>query len=662
MIRSLLLTFGALTSLLAAQSEAVPKDLLAEDWRARNTTANTLAKAPSLDLEGLVRVLQTDWTGALPAYGAGGRYGGRRAEGPRLEVMALARQKLVEAKRSPLSGHLVLESADQLDQSWHPHDLAAWVLRQRRELPEQRPSVQPTSRQLAQAWLRLAEPSYEQLLASCENPALATYVTMALWRQGEAGREQLRRLLVSGSRLARQRVLELSRTELLDGPEEVAAAAEQFLRDKNSKQRRHAGSLLLALGRPAATALAAACGDDRSQRRRALGLLCLLKEHAAPALTALLANLESDRISRQRALAALVALELPATVRTVTAARLLALLQADRDTTTNLLAIDLLARCGDGVAGELRAALQAMLPESPIAETEARLLGCLRRLNAVPDLSPKQKAAIAAMQHATTDTWLTIADDGIAGAGTLRPFLVTNPRGIDVTAVIARLAETAPGVVLKWLDDNDPDVALAALNGLRKQDPSGLPSADLVARLDREPRLANALIAWLSQRSDANRFAPQVFARITELTERDISYSGREFAQNVDLPLAQKLTLMATLLRRGVGWDAVRNTDEHELLRTELRRWLAEADPGMGRSHMLGELCRVGLKSERDFELVRDGLRAQERFWLLFGLEHGPDLPEAIRRTIEEQLAAGDDASDLSSNSVMMRAVLAAHR
>lgn len=648
---------------LAAQAPSVD-DLLADDWRVRNEAARALAEADSLDPLALVRVMQTEWRGYLPTYA---RYGGRGGRftptEPRSVVLHRANDELVGPRTSSLAWIEDLHDANELVVPWHPHDLASWLLRRRAELPDLPTTIAPTSVPLARAWLQLERPGIDELLAGFANEATAGVLAPALWLQGESGRTMLRTLLCRDALPARRAVLQLGKPELVAGPDELQALAHQCLHDPEQGERRQAGTLLLQVAdrRAAAAALVAACTEGTDTRRRALGLLCLLDADAAPAAPTLLAHVGSDRTSRHRALVALATVEVPAALRGEAAQSLFSLLKSTGERTTRLLALDALGNCGDGVDAAMRRELQAMLSDPPFPDVEARLLGCLRLLGAVPELPTAAKASIAAKQHATTATWLALADDGIAGAKALARLLVDRVEGVDRAAVAERLVTTAPHVVEQWLDGNDStlqQIALAALRATRPAD--GVSSEKLAAMLDREPPVADAAIAWLAERADARRFAPDVFAKTVESTNGWMPEACIDFARSVDLPAAQKLDMLAPVLRRGFGWQAVRGFDA-AVLRTDCRRWLRDTEDPDIRARLLGELCRAGLENDEDIAMVRAAW-GTARFELLDGLLHGPSLPPPIRADVEAVFDERREPGAITSIDWQARQVLLAHR
>ena len=99
-------------------------------------------------------------------------------------------------------------------------------------------------------------------------------------------------------------------------------------------------------------------------------------------------------------------------------------------------------------------------------------------------------------------------------------------------------------------------------------------------------------------------------------------------AKSLELGLAGEISV--SRLKTGRGWQAVRGGDP-ALLRGECRRWISMAADDAARHRLLGELCRLGLETAAEFEMVREALGTRDLDAVLEGLAAGPEVPAALR-------------------------------
>lgn len=658
---------AALISLLAGAAIAQePKaaDLQDEEWQVRNATARAMANAGAVDPAQLIAVMREEWEGVLPAYGIyGGSGRGINPTDPRERVVRAARTSLIGNWYSsvPLD---YLDPGSDIVAPAHPHDLALWVLEQHKDRDLKAVPFEPHSAALACAWLQLHKPDHAELTKALDGPH-GRFVAVALWLAGDDGRDTLRTLLPKVSQRAFKAIVLLGRTELFDSPERIEKLTKFTIEQTGTTTRGRAGRILINIDdrKTVVAALAAGCNSKRTAIRRALGYLCLLEADAAPARETLITHAVAPGANRHRALVALAAIQMPADARKRTAKMLFAELLEDSGSRTRLLIIDALAACGDGVSADSRKHLQEMLNDGDEGQLHARLLGCLRVLGAVPQLTTAQKFRLANMPFATTATWLAVADDGIEGAKLIEDKIAETIRYVDKRAVLQRLMATTPAEIRRWLNHKNPDVTVQVLKAMPTDNPiEGVTSKSVAALLKGDRSIALAAIKWLKDRPDAASVAPQVFAKTIELSGERIPYECRDFAQEVALPMPQKLAMLEPILEQGYGWEAVRGKDL-PLLRMECRRWLKGTDNQRVRVRLLGELCRAGLTTDEDTRLV---LAAWEdgKSTLTKALGDGPTLPAQLRAAIEQALTdkIGDTRIGFSDTAWSAREALRAHR
>jgi len=657
----------ALISLLAGAALAQePKaaDLQAEDWQVRNATARAMANAGAVDVGELIAVMREEWDGVSLSYGrlGGGRYGGKVTD-PTARVVRAAQTSLIGSWYSSVPFDY-LDPDQTIVAPAHPHDLALWVLEQHRDRNFKGVAFEPTSVQLACAWLRLHKPDRTQLTNALDGPN-GGHIAAALWLAGKSGQATLHELLPQATERAIKAMVSLGHTELFDTPDRIKTLTKFAIEHTGKTARGRAGRLLMNLDdrETVVAALVEGCTSKRTAVRRALGFLCLMEADAAPALETLITHAATPGVNRHRALVALAAIPMPADARKRVAELLSTEFFEVNGIHTRMLILDVLATCGDGVSAGTRKKLQNMLCNADEVRLHARLLGCLRQLGAVPELTAAKKFKVAQLPFANTATWLAVADDGYEGAKLIAPEIGDYMPYVDKKAVLRRLMETTPAEVRKWLNHKDPAVTVAVLEAMPTDKPiEGADSKAIAALLKGDRSVALAAISWLKDRPDASSFAPQVFARMIQLTDKQLPFGCRDFAQEVSLPMPQKLAMLEPILKQGHGWEAVRGEDR-PLLRSECRRWLKETDDQDVRVRLLGELCRAGLTTGEDTRLVIAAWKHGKRT-LTDALSSGPTLPAPLKAAIEQVLTdeIRQGRTDFYGMAYRARDALRAHR
>lgn len=533
---------------------------------------------------------------------------------------------------------------------WHPHQLALWLLSRASEVPAATlaPLRRPRTTAQAQAWLRLARPDDAAALAALSDPDRAEATARGLWLHGEAGQQLLRRALAADAPTAQRAVLALDHKELLDAAPQVAAAVQVFLHGDDEDQRQSVAWLLRRAPGDVPSELARHLATPGDDRRRALGLWCQLEGGAGAARAVLACLDDDDQVVRERAMAVLASAAPPPDACRDAVSGLLQLVTNRRQGSIRVLAVDALANLGAAVDAEARDQLASLLEAAP-PWLAARLLGCLRRLDAVPaTLTAAAKARIAGNGFATDDSWLAIADDGEAGAAVLGGILQqrAHPASADqaAPACARRLLQTAPAALRGWLEGGPmlQGLAIGALAPLGKD--SGVEPARILAaaqHVAREP--AAKAWRWLFLQPGGEQHAEAALRRIAAFRSSWLLPDEIAAMREAPLPLAQKLTLLEPLLQEGRGFEAVRGGDAEEL-RAACHRWLAKATEPAVRSRLLGELARLGLRGDEELDWARACLRSRDADELLQGLEAAPALPAGLRpeleRRIDEVLAA----------------------
>ena len=624
-------------------------DLLSDEWRVRNAAAVKLIKHPETRNQDLLRVLQTKWDGHVPQdmrLGGGGRFG---PTDPRELTLQSAAREI--GYNWPVSTSRYPKTIDELVGPWHPHKLATLVLLQR-ATPDGLRELKPTNTNLARIWFTCCKPNAVQIGTALANATTAEAVLWAYLPQLENRNERLLALIANGSAPARRAALRMI-GDLPLGKPQLLGTIEQLLHDDHEAYTRNAAHHLVRSGAPAAKLLAKHLGKERRERQRVLALLCKMDEHAKPAASELLACLQYDVTSQRRALVALSNFAIPEGLQKQAASELLALLEKTRSRIVRVLAADALAQCGQGVTTEQQHRVHAMLQERKFRTVHARLLGALHKLGAMPDLALEVHAKLATSIYATTDSWLTLADRGEEAGPTIIEHRLFRP------AVGARLAETAPDLLVAWLNGTEPELQNPALAGLLAKRPDLVDSKQLAALLSMAPRLAGMAFNSLCQRPDA---AAHVAALLNFARTR--SYLSTERARDLRRLEPSFATLVDTFrasLRKGQMWHIVRGMDD-ESMRLLARQWLKETDDGDVRDNLLAELVKLGLSKGQDIQMVEQALRTQHRNDVLAALSSADRVPAQLIPALEAVCDEEPDGDWWSDDWSAREALITAHR
>ncbi|MFK7743282.1 MAG: hypothetical protein AB8H80_23400 [Planctomycetota bacterium] len=605
----------------------------------RNRAAAALAESDSVDFDALIAVLSRTWSGSVPeqlqwssAVGLDLEFADAR------RVVRQAADDLVRggSQVDRLASPSAYRSAD-LCCPLHPHELVLFVVRSRNE---RRASValKLDSPERAEAWLRLVEPERTELLDELKRPKQVDAIVAGLGRLGNKGRALLRELLLHGPPSVQRAVVRLQRVELVDCDEAVACVVGILATASVASDRGSATRLLVRCAQDVAAIAATALvrTESRIQRARLLALMVVLAERSGSAAATLADYFDDAKANRRYALYAVSCPDLDADVRARIAAKALAQV-SHRDGITRSLAIDVLANCGDGVDHEMRATLQGLLSSPEYEDQPPRLIGCLRQLGALPaDVSLASKVACLGMPTATTGLWLAIADEGRAGGEALLLPLLEGNYDVRVAPVRKRLQETAPRLLLGWLESKDDDVRKLALRALCAGGGTAVSTERLVEYLSVKPLAATAMDV-LVERPDARRHASRVLDWILSHSANGLGERERVWVEKLAMPLALKYSLLTPVLKRGYGLSIVRGFD------ADLRRWLGTCEDLAVRDRFLAELCRISLQGAQEVRMVAAALATPERSRILAALRDGPSVPGELLAPLRAMFGQDED-------------------
>lgn len=621
--------------------------LRASAWRDRNRAARELAAGDGAPIAALLEVLAADDVRPAGIFHGAFGFGSYRPQtaDPRVLLLRDAGERVADNLVGSLVEHVEPRAPGDLCCPWSSHELALWLLLERDDAHdahrEQASALPRDSVPRVRAWLRLAEPDDDELLAHASTPDAANTLAQALFLQGPNGHERLRRLLVQSRHLCAAATL-LDQDAVFGERAARAALVDLALAD-DSPRSQQAGRRLLYLGADVAPLLAQRCADATDDvAEHALDLLCLFGDDAAPTVDVVIEELARTRPRQMRALVALASFDVPDD----RCARLFAAtapLLASADASVQVLAADAIARGRAGLDDRTRKALEDVLTETDDRLLASRVLGCLRAHDAVPDWLPTaHKLELALDPDAPTSAWLAVADDGAAGAEAVAATRLPRSSAKHQDAFAERLAQTAPEVLRDWLDAFDLGMRRIALHGLCSLGPDELSDDALVEWMGESSllrdlsRTRHVAYRTLLQRRVAPRTAEAVLTHMAEHVSIRETDEEVAFVQACGLGAERKLELLHDCLRQSKGWRTVR--DLPTALRREKARALladgADTDPGV-RPALVAELCRAGLDGADDEALVLDALRGDRRFAVLDALQDGPSLPDAVRTALQ---------------------------
>lgn len=665
-----LLLFASFASFVCAQ-DAV-QGLLAKDWRERNAAARTLAAAPTLDVDALLKVMQTpedEWVSRT------GVYGGRPPIGdPISALLAECRSEAgnpVFPVRRQNDRFPLVEPADLLIPRT-PHQLAAWLLARRAEVHEtvrtrwRALQVEPTNMPLAETWLSLLAPSIDDIVAAASrSPTRWSTLRACAVLQPAALRPVLLRgdvttqsdclLLLAG--------LDKDRTTARGDAELLQILANCFLQADNPRDASRLGSILHTHGVAGLQAALATKPTTATARRRVTALAALMAE-SRPIPIAAIAPFLDDEDSKvvERALGALRNPARDAAATNELAPRLLEQLAKTRDARWAGLYLHAVAGLGPDFPPALAPTVRGWWDQLPWRGARPHVLLAMIRLGVAEDvpLAAKLKAVCerGASNACRAAMWseLTASADGGASA-----LLELSPKVTDsmLDQAATAIAKADPARLAAWLAE--PTLRMHALRGLAASAPDRLPPfAELQAeRAKGKQRLADEL-AEVQTRHPA---APEHLAEILPAILRNHpSEFGqfREFLQTHHraLPPERRMELLAEHLPVGQGWWLLQDAPA-SLVQTPVRTWLEASVDKQARGQLCAQLARFC--DPADEERIVAQLATKEFHPLLPCLTTAPRLPSAVRAAVERRIDAELQA-DFAIHLEEAFAVLWAHR
>tara|TARA_R110002072_G_scaffold269079_5_gene428282 strand:+ start:29590 stop:31545 length:1956 start_codon:yes stop_codon:yes gene_type:complete len=646
-------TAAALALPLAFAAPAVAQapnvnDLLSDEWRVRNATAVKLIKHPDTRNQDLLRVLQTKWDGHVPQYmgGFGGRF---RPTSPRAQTLESAGKEI--GYNWPIRAPAHPTTIAELVGPWHPHKLATLVLLQR-ATPDGLRELEPTNNNLARIWFACCKPNAGRIGTALANATTAEAVLFAYLPQLENRNERLLALIANGSAPARRAALRMV-GDLPLGKRQLLGTIEQLLHDDDEAYTRNAAHHLVRSGAAAAELLTKHLGKDWRERQRVLALLCHMDEHATPAAPGLLTCLQYDVTSQRRALVALSNFPVPEALQRRAATEILALLEKTRSRIVRVLATDALAQCGQGVTAEQRTRMQAMLQERRFRTAHSRLIGTLNKLGALPELDLETHVKLATSIYATDDSWVTLADRG-EEAG---PAIIEHK--LFAPAVGTRLAETAPDLLVAWLNGTEPELQNTALAGLLAKRPDLVDNKQLATLLTGPPRSGEMAFDSLCQRPEASEHVAPLLEFAS--TRGYLSKKQRADIRRLEPSFATLVNTFEDSLRKGQMWSVVRGMDD-EKMRLLARQWLKETDDLDVRDNLLAELVKLGLSKGQDIQMVEQALRTNHRNDVLSALSAADKVPAQLIPALEAVCDEEPDGDWWSDDWSAREALITAHR
>jgi len=665
---------AAITLLLTTAAAQTPRehDLLSEDWRERNRAATALAEADWRDLRlgELLKVVDTpmdespagdQWNSAVGLGGGyGGRYGSRRRPDPRAEVLSTA-TTIAGVNTPPRdSGWPAyrITGAHDLIVPWSPCELATWLV----ELHVARGAnwattlvkLPPRTPHLARCWW-LGQPDGEAVQRELGHAEHGAVVADLLDREDERGWPHFRDALRGEDRRAHRRVAEVADAEVFDTLEMILAIVEDYV-DEDDDAYRHAGSQVYRRGDRAIVALLEHADGSEQRRRRTLAMLTCLREHAELAVPLLVANVGADEFSTPQALVALADCDIPDDQRAAVAAAAMAVFRESERDTVRALACDVLGRCGEGVDDDMRDELRAALQKEPgffssYSDDTPRLLACLHRLGAVPEMPAKTRRSIAQMDWATADTWMAFAADGREVAAPLVRELLQLPGYELLDAVAARAVELDPELVARAVRQPPNWRHARLMTALLEEAPEAIPEEELLAMALADDARSGPATLWLAEHT-GEKYAKQILAVAAERSW--LGNPAKMLIVELEASPEELFELLAPQLRRGQEWDLVAAVDV-ETRRARCLQWLDEAEDDRARDSLLATLITFGPMDE-DVGRIRAAI--EEGRDVLDSLLYARRLPEQLRAHLDGML---DDATLDVGDLQTARRVLLAH-
>lgn len=631
------------------------QDLLAADWRARNTAARTLAAAPKLDVDALLKVLQTPED---PWIGSGGIFlGGGGSRDPISSVLVECEGEV--AKRSVPSKRPVddfpLASPADLVIPRSAAELAGWLLLNSTEPRDhlrsrwQELQIEPTNVPLARLWLRLFAPTEDDALAAAARPASRWCVLHVLAVEQPTTLHAIARrgtLELQDAALLADAATDFDHVVARDDAELLAVLARRFVQTDDAEAAARLGNALLVHGVPGLQAALAASANAPIARRRIASLAAILARRVEIPIAAMQPFVgDSDPIVVERALCALRRPARDPQAAKELAPALFELLANTRTPRLAAVALHALAAIGPDVPADLTPRARAWAERAPWPGTRPSLLLALARLGQDADipLAIRLQALneAGATQECRRALWEALAGQPDAGAKSLlelRPGPA--PHVLENVATTAAAAE--PDRLRAWLAE--PRLERHAVPALVTKAPARLPPlASLIDWLNKEdPGSNHALLAALVHHPDAPDHAADLVRAILRNTAFDYGPLGEFLRKHYrQLPVATRLDLLQHRLSKSDGWWLVADAAPADVL-PQLRSWFDECADVAQRGKFARQLVHFG--NAEDHDRICAQLATDRAYPVLEALRDAklltPTLRGAVERHIDSMLRA----------------------
>lgn len=648
-----LLLFGSFSSFVCAQDPV--QGLLAEDWRERNAAARKLAAAPTLDVDALLKVMQTpedEWVGNVGiAFGLGGD------RDPITAILLECDSEVARRVVPALRNVDVVPLVDPVDlvTPRSAADLAGWLL-QRSNTPREHLrarwrelQIAPTNVPLARLWLRVFAPTEDDAMAFAARPEAQQHVLQVLAAEQPALLHAIARrgapelqdaALLADAATGFNHVVARNDAELL------AVLASRFVQTTDANVAARLGKALLAHRiEGLRAALAAAARDDdaadaATARRRIASFAAVLARTVEIPIAPMQPFVgDEDPIVVERALCAL---RRPA--RDPQAAKELApvlfeLLGNTRDPRLAAVALHALAGIGPDVPADLAQRARAWAKRTPWRGTMPSVLLALSRLGQDDDvlLANRFRALneAGATEQCRDALWEALANQPDAGAKSL---LALRPRPAPhlLERVATAAAAVEPDRLRDWL--TEPRLRLPAISGLAAKAPARLPPfKELFDELDKVAKINRGdLLGVLVRHPDAADHAADLVRATLSITEADYG-PIRDFLGNHHrrLPVAARIDALRGRLSKGERWWLVADAAPGDVLPL-LRACFDECTDMVKRSEFARQLVHFGDRDDQDRICAQ--LATDRAYGPLEALRDARQLTPALRDAVERHI------------------------
>lgn len=646
----LLASFG---SFVCAQDPI--QGLLAKDWRERNAAARALAAAPTIDVDALLKVMQTpedEWVRSVGLWG--GRGGGRDP----ITAILLECDSEVAGRAAPALRNVDAFPLMDLIDLVIPRsaaDLAGWLLQRSntsrdhlrarwREL-----QIVPTNVPLARLWLRLFAPTADDAMALAALPEARKQVLQVLAAEQPALLHAIARRgapELQDAALLADAATDFDHVVARNDKELLAVLACRFVQTPDADAASRLGNALLAHrieGLRAAldaTARGADADDAATARRRIASFAAVLARTVEIPIAPMQPFVgDADPIVVERALCAL---RRPA--RDPQAAKELApvlfeLLGNTRDPRLAAVALHALAGIGPDVPADLAQRARAWAKRAPWRGTMPSVLLALSRLGQDADvlLANRFRALNEAgtTQQCRDALWEALASQPDAGAKSL---LALKPKPADfiLSSVAIAAAAAEPDRLRDWLAE--PRLRLHAISALAAKAPARLPpfrelfdGLDKVAKANRRD-----LLEALVRHPDASDHAADLVQALLPTTVIDHGPVGDFLRKHHRLlPVATRIDALRGGLSDGVGWWLVADAAPADVLPL-LRACFDECTDIAKRSEFARQLVHFGDRDDQDRICAQ--LATDRTYGTLEALRDAKQLPPALRDAVERHI------------------------